>query len=63
MNNPCPNCCAPRPPRTYLCRNCWSLLPTATRQALNRADNHARLRELHKQIDAGVPLADIQVTP
>jgi len=63
MTNPCHNCGTPRPPRTYLCRNCWPSLPAAARHALNRADNHARLRELHRQLDAGVPLADIQVTP
>jgi len=63
MNNPCHNCRTPRPPRMYLCRNCWALLSNPARRALNRADNHARLRELHHQLDAGVPLAEIQVTP
>jgi hypothetical protein len=49
----------------YLCRNCWSSLPAPARRALSRRDSaaFARLRELHQQLDAGVPLADIQVTP
>lgn len=65
MNLPCHNCRTPRPPRMYLCGNCWSSLSATARRALNRRDKSAflRLRELHKQLDAGVPLADIQVTP
>jgi hypothetical protein len=49
----------------YLCGNCWSLLSNPARRALNRRDTQAfaRLRELHQQLDAGVPLAQIQVTP
>jgi len=65
MNLPCHNCRTPRPPRMYLCATCWSALPNTARRALNRRDKTAflRLRELHQQLDAGVPLADIQVTP
>lgn len=67
MNTPCRSCRAPRPPRMYLCGNCWGQLPTATRRALNRKDGRTlpivRLRELHRQLDAGVPLAEIRVTP
>lgn len=65
MTNPCRSCRKPRPPRMYLCGNCWSQLTPATRRALNRRGNAAipRLRELHQQLDAGVPLAEIQVTP
>lgn len=65
MTTPCHGCGNPRPPRTYLCRNCWALLPAPARRALNRRDKTAflRLRELHKQLDAGVPLTEIQVTP
>jgi len=65
MNTPCRNCRTPKPPRMYLCGNCWSLLPAPTRRALNRRDKTAflRLRELHQQIDGGRPLADITVTP
>lgn len=65
--SPCRSCRAPRPPRMYLCGNCWSQLSTAARRALNRKDVHprpiVRLRELHRQLDAGVPLTEIQVTP
>ncbi|MEV0114651.1 hypothetical protein AB0H77_15565 [Streptomyces sp. NPDC050844] len=62
---PCRSCRSPRPPRMYLCGNCWSQLPAAARRALNRKDSRAiaRLRELHTQLDAGVPLSEIQVTP
>lgn len=65
MNTPCHNCKTPKPSRMYLCHNCWFSLSNAARRALNRRDSQAfaRLRELHKQLDAGVPLADIQVTP
>lgn len=60
---PCRTCQTPRPPRMPLCGNCWASLPAPARRALNRRDNHARLRELHRQLDAGVALADVQVTP
>lgn len=62
---PCRSCRGPRPPRMYLCGNCWGRLSAATRRALNRKDSRAvaRLRELHNQLDAGVPLTEIQVTP
>ena len=65
MNTPCHSCRNPRPPRMYLCRNCWHLLPAPARRALNRRDSKAfaRLRELHKQLDAGVTLTEIRVTP
>lgn len=64
-NTPCRKCRTPKPPRMYLCGTCWQALPAPTRCALNRRDSRAmfRLRELHKQIDAGVPLAEIGVTP
>lgn len=67
MKPPCRTCRTPRPPRTYLCRNCWNQLPTAAQTALTRRDTQAkaraRLRELHRQLDAGVALTEIQVTP
>lgn len=51
----------------YLCGSCWDQLATATRRALNRKDGRAqpiaRLRQLHTQLDAGIPLAEIWVTP
>lgn len=62
----CPSCLNDRDPRKYLCRLCWGQLPTATRTALNRRGNRAaaleRVRELYRQIDAGVQLADIRIT-
>lgn len=65
MTTLCRGCGRPRAPRMYLCGKCWNHLPAPTRRALNRRGDRAigRLRELHDQLDAGVPLADIQVTP
>lgn len=62
---PCRHCRTPKPARMYLCRNCWDMLPAPARRALNRRDSHAfaRLRELHAQLDAGVPLTEITVSP
>ncbi|MFJ5815036.1 hypothetical protein [Streptomyces sp. NPDC093108] len=61
---PCRACQAPRPPRFYLCRNCWLSLPDATRCALERRDAQAvaRLRALHAHIDSGLPLAELELT-
>lgn len=49
----------------YLCYGCWSGLTMATRRALKRRDGKAlgRLQELYDQIYAGVPFAEITVTP
>jgi hypothetical protein len=65
MNTPCRKCKTPKPPRMYLCGNCWGQLTLAARRALNRSDSAAllRLRELHQQVDGGRPLAEIAVTP
>ncbi|WP_326729011.1 hypothetical protein [Streptomyces phaeochromogenes] len=62
---PCRSCRTPKPSRIYLCAGCWAALTAETRRSLNRRDSKAlaRLRELHQQIDAGVPLAEIGVTP
>jgi hypothetical protein len=50
----------------YLCRTCWGALPRLTRAVLGQ-QNHpqafARLRELHRQLDARVPLPDIRIAP
>ncbi|MFF7142302.1 hypothetical protein ACFZB5_13770 [Streptomyces nodosus] len=53
-----------RGPGKYLCLGCWSTLPLAARRLLNRRDSRAlaRLRQLHTQLDAGTPLADIRIT-
>lgn len=58
----CPN--GMRSPGKYLCLGCWSTLPMASRHALNRRDSRAfaRLRKLHRHLDADVPLADIRIT-
>jgi hypothetical protein len=61
----CPGCpSGMKGPGKYLCLGCWSTLSMATRRALNRRDSRAfaRLRQLHTQLDAGVPLADIRIT-
>lgn len=60
----CPACQAPKPARHYLCGSCWTLLPTAARRALNRRDGQAfaRLRELHRHVDRGRPLAELEIT-
>lgn len=65
MMHPCPSCLARlRATGQYLCPGCWSSLPTATRRSLRRRDGAAlaRLRELHGQLDRGVPLAEITMT-
>lgn len=65
MTTPCRSCQTPKPLRLYLCPGCWGQLPPAARRALNQRGDHAvtRLRELHRQVDAGVPLCEVQVTP
>lgn len=64
---PCPGPCpgGVRSSGKYLCLGCWSDLPMAARRALNRRDSSAmdRLQELYRQLTAGVPLAQIEVTP
>lgn len=66
MTAPCPVCRRPRGgPGRYLCPVCWRLLPAPARKALARRDGHAhaRLRQLHDQLDARIPLAEITVAP
>ncbi|WP_256096567.1 hypothetical protein [Streptomyces sp. LUP30] len=60
----CPACPARRHRGHYLCSACWRALPATTRGRLSRRDPHAfrRLRELHGQIAARVPLAVIRVS-
>ncbi|MEU1478930.1 hypothetical protein [Streptomyces sp. NPDC005760] len=62
---PCPCCRQPRGAAKYLCYACWGNLPGPARSALSRRDSKARdrLQELYRQVSAGVPLAEIQVTP
>lgn len=62
----CPGCPhGAKGPGKYLCARCWPSLPLTTQRALNRRDNHARVRlqQLHRQLAAGVPLADMVVSP
>lgn len=49
----------------YLCLTCWRQLPGQTQLQLNWRDSKAmdRLQELYDQINAGIPLAEIEVTP
>lgn len=61
----CPGCpSGMKGPGKYLCLGCWNTLPMAARRLLNRRDSRAfaRLRQLHAQLDAGTPLADIRIT-
>lgn len=62
---PCLKCRRPRRAGQYLCRPCWFRIPGPTRIALNQRDSQAlaRLRELHGQLTAGVPLEGIEVSP
>jgi hypothetical protein len=64
-DTPCPFCRKPKARGKYLCWDCWDALPQPARRALSRRDTQAvpRLRELHAQIAAGVPLAEIRVAP
>ncbi|MFD5697487.1 hypothetical protein [Streptomyces lasiicapitis] len=63
----CPNplCHSPRLPGQYLCLNCWRQLPAPARDALSRRGRRAmaRVRELHAQLEARVPLSEIKVRP
>lgn len=49
----------------YLCLGCWSGLPMPARRALNRRGPAAiaRLQELYAQLAAGIPLADVRISP
>jgi hypothetical protein len=61
----CPTSCGrTRESSKYLCLICWKSLPGAARRALNKRDAraYARLRELHAQLERGVPLTDISIT-
>ncbi len=55
---------ARRAPHHYLCGPCWTQLPAAARKALCRRGPQAALRliELHRQLNAGVPLAKVVIT-
>lgn len=61
---PTPDCQKPKAAAQYLCRGCWFTLQPAARTALNRRDSLAsqRLRELYRQLQAGVALHLIQIT-
>lgn len=66
MATRCPSCTnRTKGPGKYLCLNCWSSLSLVTRRALNRRDDRAmtRLQELHRQLAAGVSLAEMTVSP
>jgi hypothetical protein len=60
----CPACPRNRGAGKYLCQVCWAALTAATRRRLSLSDSRAfaRLRELHGQIAAHRPLADIEVS-
>lgn len=65
MTSTCPSCKGPRSSHQYLCRGCWFQVPKGGRAALTRRDDKAltRLRELLAQLDNGVPLGEIAITP
>lgn len=60
----CPACRAQRRPGQYLCPTCWATLPAPARRVLSRRDSRAlaRLRELHNQLEQGVPLGEITIS-
>lgn len=60
----CPACPRIKDDGHYLCGPCWHQLPAAARKSLYKRDTLAgvRLRELHAQIEADVPLSEIAVT-
>jgi hypothetical protein len=62
---PCPSCRHPKARGKYLCLSCWNQLPWTAQRALKRRDRSAtpRLIELHRQLAAGVPLAEIAISP
>jgi hypothetical protein len=64
MASTCPtNCGRTRTAGQYLCRTCWLALPADARRELSRRGPGAvqRLQQLHDQIGAGTPLADIRI--
>ncbi|MFH9072711.1 hypothetical protein [Streptomyces alboflavus] len=66
MTTPCPNPTCHNTRRSgLLCSHCWFALPIATQAALTRCDAQAttRVRQLHAQLAARVPLSEIEVTP
>ncbi|WP_435610867.1 hypothetical protein [Streptomyces sp. C10-9-1] len=62
-HTPCPSCRQPKGPGQYLCLDCWTGLPAASRAALRRRDRRAmaRLRELHTQLEAGRRPAEVRI--
>jgi uncharacterized Zn finger protein (UPF0148 family) len=65
MASSCPACPATRRTGHYLCPTCWNQLPAPARRALARRDQHApaRLRQLHAQLTAGLPVSQITIAP
>lgn len=61
----CPGCGGDRKARTYVCADCWWLLKPWVRTALRRRDNMAtaRLMQLRRQLNARIPMEDVEVTP
>lgn len=61
----CPGCGGERKGRTYVCADCWWLLKPWVRTALRRRDNmaRARLMQLRRQLNARIPMEDVEVSP
>lgn len=65
ITTPCPSCrTGVKSPGKYLCGSCWFALTPAARRLLSASGGRAfaRLRQLHRQLDRGVPLAEIRIT-
>jgi len=62
----CPGCpSGAKGPGKYLCGTCWYALSPTARRLLSSSGSRAfgRLRQLHRQLDQGVPLAEIRIAP
>lgn len=59
----CPACSGPKPIREHLCPGCRATLPTTARKRIGLRDARSALRlaELLDQLQAGVPLHEIQI--
>ncbi|MFD7439643.1 hypothetical protein [Streptomyces sp. NPDC059861] len=63
MKLTCLACPAARGVGQYLCRSCWAQLTPSTQRRLNKRDAKAfeRVRSLSRQLQSGVPLAEVSV--
>lgn len=61
----CPVCDAHKHAHQHLCRSCWGLVPEEMRRNLTRKDDLAGVRRLQfdGQLEDGVPLAELRISP